>query len=65
MNAFDEMRAAVQQAEQTLKAADHVASNMAGMLRGRLRNVPEWHLRALKKELQQFNAVTCKWKDGE
>ena len=63
MNQFDQVRAAVQEAEQTLKAADSVAGNMAALLRGRLRNVPKWHLRVLKKELQQFNAITGQWKD--
>lgn len=63
-NAFDEVRAAVRAAECQLQAADKVAYNMADLLRGRLRKVDDRYvLAALKRELQDFNAVTGKWKE--
>lgn len=38
-NVFDNMRQAVQEAKTTLRAADSVATELAMMLEGRLRNV--------------------------
>lgn len=64
INAFDDVRAAVAQAEEQLLAVDKVAYNMAALLRGRLRKVGSKHmLTALKRELQDYNAVTGKWKN--
>lgn len=64
MNAFDDVRAAVALANTQLAAADEVAVNMAGLLVGRLRKVyREDHLRALKRELADFNIQTGKWKE--
>jgi hypothetical protein len=62
MNKFDEMRAAVSEAKQTLHAADDVAKSMAGLLRGRLRHCYYSDLVALKKELKGFNMHTGRWK---
>lgn len=39
MNKFDEMKAAVEEAKTTMRAADSVAQAMANMLVGRLRKV--------------------------
>ena len=63
MNIFDNMRSAVQEANTTLNAADSVATDMAEILRGRLRKVRPYYLKQLKKELQGFNAHTQTWKD--
>jgi hypothetical protein len=61
-NPFDETRAAVQQARAQIKAVDAISHAMADLLRGRLRHVSRYVLADLKKELQDFNAVTGKWK---
>ncbi len=63
MNSFDLMRQAVAEANQTMRAADDQANAMAGILRGRLRNCSEWNLKALKRELRDFNIKTGRWKD--
>lgn len=64
-NAFDEVRAAVEEAREQLRAADSVAYNMAHLLRGRLRKVEDRYvLAALKRELHDFNATTGKWKEA-
>jgi hypothetical protein len=63
-NAFDDVRAAVDAAKMQLRAADTVATNMAYLLRGRLRKVDAGYiLKDLKKELANFNAQTGQWKD--
>lgn len=62
-NVFDDMRAAVRQAADTLRAADSVATDLAWMLRGRLRKVQNRDsLRALKRELRDFDMTTGEWK---
>jgi len=54
---------AVNEAEQTLHAADSVADKMARLLVGRLRKVRSaWVLKALKRELADFNMHTQEWK---
>jgi hypothetical protein len=63
-NAFDDVRAAVDLAKFQLEAADSVATNMAKLLVGRLRRVNGHNaLAALKRELQDYNIQTGKWKD--
>lgn len=63
-NIFDAMREAVSGAEMTLRAADNVATDLAYVLRGRLRQVKRTdHLRALKKELARFNSHTGEWSE--
>ena len=59
-----EVAKSIREAEETLKAADDNATQMARILKGRLRKV--WNsetLASLKKELSQFNAHTGKWKE--
>ena len=66
MNAFDEIRQQLAVAREQLRAADHVAHNMASLLQGRLRSV--WDkdlLRMLKRELRDFDAVTGKWRESK
>lgn len=63
-NIFDDMRRAVSQAQDTLRAADSIANDMALLLRDRLRNVDNTYtLAALKRELRNFNLTTRIWKD--
>jgi hypothetical protein len=62
MNKFDEMRAAVSEAEITMRAADDVAHSMALMLRGRLSKVKPYILVQLKRELSRFDAHKKEWK---
>ncbi len=59
---FDDMREAVKYAKQVNRAADTVAEGCAEILQGRLRNVSAYELRKLKRELQQFDAKSGKWK---
>ncbi len=63
MNAFDEVRAAVDQAKSQLAAVDSVCNNMAHLLKGRLRNVSGHVLRDLKRELADFDANRRVWKE--
>ena len=65
---FEDMVAAIEEAELTLRAADSVAENMAKMLVGRLRKASQfWHgaqaVADLKRELRDFNIQTHQWKD--
>lgn len=62
-NAFDTMRAAVAEARATMNAADKMATQIAPLLRGRLRQCASWDLKALKRELRDFNIHTGTWKD--
>lgn len=62
-NAFDGMRDALDIARDVQRAADENASAMARMLIGRLQHVNRIDtLRALKKELRDFDMVTGKWR---
>jgi hypothetical protein len=63
MNAFDQMRAAVSEAESTLRAVDKCSNDMAKLLVGRLRKADSWTLAHLKRELKDFNVHTRKWKN--
>lgn len=62
MNELNQMKKAVSEAQQTLKAADSVAGTMARLLIGRLRFVPGWILCNLKRELRDFNMTTYQWR---
>lgn len=63
-NIFDDMRRTVNQAKETLRAADSVANDMAFLLRDRIRKVNNTYvLAALKRELRDFNSTTGEWKE--
>lgn len=62
MNIFD-VRNAVQQAEDTLRAADNCAEKLAELLtERRLRLLSSYELRRLKRELSKFDSVKRRWK---
>lgn len=61
-NVFDDMRAALAQAKDTMRAADACADNMARILLGRLHHVAPYVLVQLKRELQDFDAHKKEWK---
>lgn len=62
-NPFDEIRRAVNEANQQLRAADEVATDLAHLLDGRLRRVSSTYiLSRLKQQLRDFNMHTGKWK---
>jgi hypothetical protein len=65
-NAFDEMRRALRQAELVNRAVDQQASALLELIVGRLRHAKTFgdtnNLRALKRELRDFDAVTGRWK---
>lgn len=62
-NKFDEMRAAVYEAEIQLRAVDRMTCDLARLIKGRLRQANSWDLADLKRELRSFNMVTGRWKD--
>ena len=58
-----EMRREINEARSTIENAEIVAGQLAGILNGRLRSIPD-HLAAnLKRQLQDFNITTGKWKN--
>ncbi|WP_109438389.1 hypothetical protein [Aquimarina sp. AU119] len=63
---FSEFKDAVEDAERTIKQADEMVEKIIPMIPNRLRNINSWPgieaLRAIKKELKNFNSVTGKWK---
>lgn len=61
---FDEMAAAVADAERTIRLLDHRVNQMAKLVAGRLQSadVPQSVLCNLKKELQNYNMTTGEWK---
>lgn len=65
---INEMRAAVVDAENILRRVDLVTEDLAKLLVGRLRKIPRtWAntnvLCNLKRELQNFNITTRRWKN--
>lgn len=63
MTAFGDMKNAMEEARIVQRRADSVASTMAELLVGRLRNVNAWTLRKLKRELRDYNPHTQKWRN--
>lgn len=60
---IDDLKAAVDQAETTLRMTDLIADKMAKLLIGRLRKVTSYRvLKRLKAELQQYDATRDRWK---
>lgn len=63
-NPFDEILRAVNDANQQLRAADEVATDLARLLDGRLRRVNSAYiLSRLKEQLRDFNMHTGKWRE--
>lgn len=60
---FQEMIGAVSDAQDTLNAADRMVKQIAWLMQGRLRQVPSHVLKALKRELNDFNGRTGEWKN--
>ena len=62
---FDVMNAGIEDAKLTLQRADRVTGTMASIIRGRLRqgNIPSYVLADLKRELNNYNMHTGKWKN--
>ena len=62
MNAFDEMKQAMNESEARMRAADQAATDMARMLVGRCRKVNRSdYLIKLKRELRDLDMRTGKW----
>ena len=57
-----ELNRAENEARAVIRAVDSACNGMAGLLTGRLRSVPSWRLKELKKELRDFNMHTGVWK---
>ena len=65
-NPFDDIRLAVSEASQQLRAADETATDLARLLDGRLHHVNSSAiLGKLKKQLKDFNMHTGKWMDKQ
>ena len=62
-NPFDEILKAVRAVRVLDDAIKSQANAMANLLDGHLRGVSPYYLSKLKKQLQDFNAHTGKWKD--
>jgi hypothetical protein len=61
-NKWDEMRAAYQEAETTIRAADSMVEDMAKMIVGKLKTINRAYiLKRLKRELRSFNINTGRW----
>lgn len=65
---YREMKEAIKSAELTLRMADMATTDMADLLVGRLRKVQKTYrgvetLKALKKELKQFDSKRGVWKN--
>lgn len=60
---FDTMKASIREAKRTMEVADAVAEDIAYLLIGRLRKVNSGTaLRALKKEIANYDMTTGRWK---
>ncbi len=64
---FKEMAEAIQEANETIRAAKYQVREMAELISGNLRmgNVRGSVLLKLKQELKQFNGTTWRWKKGK
>lgn len=63
---YDTVRAAMDEAKQTLDRADAVAESLARMLDGRLHKVRDSALLCrLKKQLQNYNMQTGRWNNNQ
>ena len=64
---YSDILDARRQAQESISNADAAACGAAKLISGRLRvaNVDRWTLAELKKELQNFNAVTGEWKESK
>lgn len=61
-NPWDLMRAAVDRARNTIRAANHMVNQLAPLMVDRLRHVDSADLVRLKRELRDFDAHTKRWK---
>lgn len=65
MNIYD-VKKAVKEAERDIAAADSQVGEMLSLIVGRLKKVKGWNatedLKALKKELKDFDSRTGEWK---
>lgn len=63
---FWEMRKAVKQAQDTICMCERYVREMADLCAGRLRlsRASHYTLRALKRELRDFNMTTGVWKEN-
>jgi predicted metal-dependent hydrolase len=62
---FGEAHEAIEDARRTMRHADSVVSQLAGLCAGRLRaaGVSGYVLKQLKRELADYNIHTSSWKD--
>ena len=60
---YYEANEAIKNARDVVSKGDTIVRQTASLLLGRMRraDIPRWILKALKKELQNFNAHTGEW----
>lgn len=59
---YDEAQKVLEVARSSMVQADRIGGDIAALLHGRLRHVPSYHLKRLKRELRDFNIHTEKWR---
>jgi len=57
-NPFDEITRALDQARSVQRVCDRASGDLARILRGQLKFVPDYILKDLKRELRDFNIHT-------
>lgn len=62
MNYFDEVRTALQEAEEAKRAVRQYRNRMLSFIVGDLRGSDPHYLKKLKRELESFDARTGEWK---
>lgn len=63
-NHLKEIREKIGQLKEMEDELNRACGTLGGLLRGRLRHLDRDTLKALKHELQDYNATTRRWSDG-
>jgi hypothetical protein len=59
---WDEMKKALDEAEQTIKIAELQINRMSRFIIGRMKKIDSWYLCEMKRELRNYNMHTGEWK---
>lgn len=62
INAFDELTQAIDRAKEARRAVAAHGNAMLELLDGNLKGLSAWRLERIKRQLQDFNIKTGKWK---
>lgn len=61
-NPFDDLRDAIQQADEVNRAVQHYSNRMMQLLEPNLRSADAYWLRKMKRALRDFDMTTGRWK---